>query len=127
MPPASAVALVATGGAVGGVLRHAVRVVADPQPGAWSWATLVVNAVGAFALAALLTVLARRPSERARLLVGTGLLGGLTTFSGSAVEAVSLADAGRPGAACAYVVVTVGTLLGAAALGVRAAASGTRR
>ena len=56
---------------------------------------LVVNAVGAFALAALLTALARRPSERVRLLVGTGLLGGLTTFSGLVVEAVLLAR-GRP-------------------------------
>lgn len=129
MHPASALALVAAGGAVGGVLRAAVRAVADPQPGTWSWATLAVNAVGAFALAALLVVLARRPSERTRLLVGTGLLGGLTTFSGLAVEAVSLADAGRLVAAAAYVVVAVATLVGSAALGARAvvAVGGPRR
>lgn len=127
MHPALALALVAAGGAVGGVLRSAVLVVADPRPGTWSWATLLVNAVGAFALAALLTALARRPSERARLLVGTGLLGSLTTFSGLAVEAVSLADAGRPAAAVAYVVLAVGTLLAAAALGTRVAARGQRR
>jgi fluoride exporter len=125
--PASALALVAAGGAAGGVLRSAVLVAADPRPGVWSWATLLVNAVGAFALAALLTVLARRPSERARLLVGTGLLGSLTTFSGLAVEAVSLAEAGRSAAAVAYVLLAVGTLLAAAALGVRVAARAQRR
>lgn len=113
-------ALVAAGGAVGGVLREAVRVVAPPQAGTWGWATLLVNAVGAFLLAVLLTVLARRPSERARLLVGTGLLGGLTTFSGFVVEAVLLADAGRPWTAAAYVVVSVGTLVGSAVLGAQA-------
>ena len=108
---------------MGGVLRQAVRLVDDPRAGTWGWATLVVNAVGAFALAALLTMLVRRPSERTRLLVGTGVLGGLTTFSGLAVEAVSLGDAGRPVAAVAYVVVALLTLLGAAALGARTAAA----
>ncbi len=90
------------------------------QPGSWSWSVLVVNAAGGFALAALLTVLSRHPSERMRLLVGTGLLGGLTTFSGLVVEAVLLGEATPVGAA-AYVVVAVGTLLSAAWLGARAA------
>jgi fluoride exporter len=121
VPPLPALVLVAVGGAAGGLLREAVRVVADPQAGTWGWATLAVNAAGAFALTALLTVLARRPSERARLLAGTGLCGGLTTFSGLALEAVSLADAGRPAAAAAYVVVAVASLLGAAVLGARTA------
>jgi fluoride exporter len=110
---------VACGGAAGGLLREAVRVLLPTSPGSWPWSVLVVNAVGAFALAALLTVLARRPSERVRLLVGTGLLGGLTTFSGLVVEAVLGAQASVP-AAAAYVAVAVGTLLGAAALGARA-------
>lgn len=112
--------LVACGGAAGGVLRAGVSALLPAEPGAWSWSVLVVNAVGGFALAALLAVLARRPSERVRLLVGTGLLGGLTTFSGLVVEAVLLAEASLP-AAAAYVVVAVTTLLGAAWLGARAA------
>jgi CrcB protein len=111
---------VACGGAAGGVLREAVRVLLPSQPGTWAWSVLVVNAAGAFALAALLTVLSRRPSERLRLLVGTGLLGGLTTFSGLVVDAVLLAEAG-PALAAAYVAVAVATLLGAAWLGVRTA------
>lgn len=121
MRPATAVLLVACGGAVGGVLREAVGRALPTGPGTWGWAVLVVNAVGGFALAALLTVLARRPSERVRLAVGTGVLGGLTTFSGLVVEAVLLAEA-APLQAAGYVVVAVATLLGAAWLGVRAGA-----
>ena len=119
MPLPAALALVACGGAVGGLLRFVAVTLLPHDPGAWSWATLLVNTVGAFALAALLGVLARRPSERVRLLVGTGLLGALTTFSGLAVDAVLLADAGRPGTAAAYVVVSLAALLGAAVLGAR--------
>lgn len=114
--------LVACGGAVGGILREVTRVLLPPDPGTWGWSVLVVNAVGGFALAALLQVLARRPSERVRLLVGTGVLGGLTTFSGLVVEAVLLAEA-APLSAAAYVAVAVATLLGAAALGARVAGS----
>ena len=110
----------ACGGAAGGVLREAAGAVLPSEPGAWGWSVLVVNAVGGFALAALLVVLARRPSEPVRLLVGTGLLGGLTTFSGLVVEAVLLAE-GSPASAAAYVVVAVSTLLAAAWLGARAA------
>ena len=112
--------LVACGGALGGVLREASRVALPSEPGTWGWSVLVVNAVGAFLLAALLAVLARRPSQRARLLVGTGLLGGLTTFSGLVVDAVLLAE-GSPASAAAYVVLAVSTLLGAAWLGARVA------
>ena len=90
------------------------------EPGTWGGSVLVVNAAGGFALGMLLSVLARRPSERVRLLVGTGLLGGLTTFSGLVVDAVLLAEA-APLSAAAYVVVAVTTLLAAAWLGTRAA------
>jgi len=120
--PALAVALVAAGGAVGGLLRATAGELVPHEPGTWGWATVLVNAAGAFTLAVLLTVLARRPSERARLLLGTGLLGAFTTFSGFVLDAVLLADAGRPGAAVTYVLVSVVSLLGAALLGVRVAA-----
>jgi len=116
--PATALLLVACGGAGGGLLREAVRVLVPASAGTWDWSVLVVNAVGAFALAALLPVLGRRPSERVRLAVGTGLLGGLTTFSGLVVEAVLLSEADLVSAA-AYVVVAVASLLAAAWAGAR--------
>lgn len=83
------------------------------DPGTWAWSTLLVNAVGAFLLCLLLT---RVAAPRTRLLVGTGLLGAFTTFSGLTVDAVLLAD-GQPLLAVAYVVVGVTTLLGAGLLG----------
>lgn len=77
-----------------------------------------MNAVGAALLCALLTAV---PSSRTRLLLGTGLLGGFTTFSTFAVDAVLLADAGRPAVAAAYVATGVVALLVAGALGLLAA------
>ena len=104
--------LVAAGGVAGGLARYAVGVALPHEPGQWPWSTLVVNAVGAALLCALLV---RVRDPRVRLLVGTGVLGAFTTFSGFAVDAVLLADAGRPTLAATYVVVSLATLLGAAA------------
>ena len=119
MHPVLPLACVAGGGALGGLLRAAVGGLLPHQQGTWGWSTLLVNAAGAFALAALLAGLASRPSERARLLLGTGLLGAFTTFSGFVVDAVLLADAGRPAVAVAYVVVSIAALVAAALLGAR--------
>ncbi len=69
------------GGAVGTGLRHLVGLLADGHPGG----TLACNLLGAFALGFLLARLGRAAGARAasaRLLVGTGLLGSFTTYSG---------------------------------------------
>ncbi len=107
-PPPSlvrATLAVALGGAVGAVVRVlASELVGPSAPGAWPWATLLVNASGAFALGLLLTRLQRRPTPwpYLRPLLGTGVLGGYTTFSALAVETVQLGEAGRAVAAAAY-------------------------
>lgn len=77
-------AAVALGGSLGALGRHlttwaAIKVgVADPR-----WATLCVNVVGCIAIGWLLESLLRdRPLHNpARLMLVTGLLGSLTTFS----------------------------------------------
>jgi CrcB protein len=104
---------------VGALARWGADRALPHEPATWSWSTLLVNAVGAALLCALLT---RVADPRVRLLVGTGVLGAFTTFSAFAVESVLIADEGRPVVAVAYVLVAVGTLLGAGLLG-RAAAS----
>lgn len=106
--------LVALGGVVGALARYGAGVLLPHEPGTWAWSTLGVNALGAALLCALLT---RVADLRVRLLLGTGLLGAFTTFSGFAVDAVLLAQEGRPAAALAYVLVGVVTLLGAGLLG----------
>lgn len=78
-------------------------------------ATLLINVTGAFALGALTT--AGGASGEARLLLGTGFLGGYTTFSTLSYDSHSLFRSGQTRAAWLN---TVGSL----ALGVLAAALG---
>lgn len=100
------IALVALGGAVGTALRHGVSTVLPQAPG-FPTATFLVNIVGAFLLGVLLEALVRRGPEtrrgqRLRLGLGTGLLGGLTTFSALALEVERLLALGDTGTASLY-------------------------
>lgn len=75
-------------------------------------ATVLINLAGSFALG-LLAGWATGGPGTALAVLGTGLLGGFTTFSTSAVESVRLALGGRLGWSLLN---TVGTLLGCVAL-----------
>ena len=80
-------------------------------------ATLGINVVGALLLGALLELLADRSidagwSRRIRLALGTGVLGGFTTYSALATDTATLA-ANHPGRAIGYALGTV--VIGAAA------------
>lgn len=114
----TAVLLVALGGAAGSVLRYLAGAAwpADAAAGAVPWATLGVNVLGAFALGVV--VGAVPAGHGARLLVGTGVCGGFTTFSTFAVEAVALAEGGAGGRAAGYALGSVGLGIVAAAAGV---------
>ena len=103
---------------MGALARAGSGTLLPHEPGTWAWSTLAVNAVGAALLCALLTAVA---DDRVRLLVGTGVLGAFTTFSAFAVDAVLLADAGRPATAAAYVLAGLVTLLAGGLLGRSAA------
>lgn len=99
--------LVAAGAAVGAVLRYLAGHVGDDG---FPTGTLAVNLLGSLALGALV---AGDPSGSAVALVGTGLCGGLTTFSAFAVRTVG--EGPRRGTA--YAVVTVVGSVAACALG----------
>ncbi len=76
--------LVVAGGAIG-VLARAALLAPVSEPSLVPWATLGVNAAGSLLLGAVIGVLdGRRPGLRAFL--GTGVLGGFTTYSAFAVE-----------------------------------------
>jgi CrcB protein len=94
---ADLVVLVAVGGALGSLLRWAVSTALPVPATSPSWPTVLVNLSGAAALAALLVWLtARRPgSRRAQPLLGTGLLGGWTTFSAAVLDVQAHLVAGR--------------------------------
>ena len=118
--------LVASGGAVGSVLRYAVSGVAQrwlvtgaaSGPGSvvsFPAGTLVVNVTGSL-LIGLVAGLAesRSPlSTEARLLLVTGVLGGYTTFSAFSLETLLLLRAGQTTTALTSVALQV--LLGVAA------------
>lgn len=93
----------------------------DRPVGGWVWSTLAVNALGSFVLAALLTVLPgqSRGERGVRLLLGTGLLGGFTTFSAFVMDADALAGRHGAGAATTYLAVGLASMLGAGAAGWR--------
>jgi CrcB protein len=110
------VALVAAGGAVGTGLRYLITLVV-PRWAGMPVATFAINVLGAFLLGVLLELLADRTldtgwSRRIRLGVGTGGLGGFTTYSALATDTATLAIT-HPGRAAGYAVGTV--LIGAIA------------
>ncbi len=111
-------AVVGVGGAVGSLARWAVAV-RTPDGSRLPWGTLVVNVTGAFALGLLVVLVARRrPRSRYVLpFLGTGLLGGYTTFSAVMLELRDLGAASRPGAGAAYVALTLVLGIGAAVAG----------
>ncbi|MBM6403000.1 CrcB family protein [Phycicoccus sp. CSK15P-2] len=110
---------VAAGGAVGSLGRWAVGLALPHGVGTFPWATFLVNVTGAFAMGLLVSFLVDRPGVHrlARPVVGVGVLGGWTTFSTLAVDAVQLGDSDHVQLGIAYVAGTflVGVL--AVALG----------
>jgi CrcB protein len=93
------------GGAIGAVARYGlVEWVGGPGDGAWPWATFVANMVACALLGWLVTRLQERLplSAYKRPLVGTGVCGGLSTFSTLQLEVYDLLDAGHAGIAIAY-------------------------
>jgi CrcB protein len=95
------VALVAVGGAAGALARWSVDHALPHTAGTPSWSTLLLNTSGSLLLGALVVALARRRpgSRRLRPLLGTGVLGGYTTFSAAALDVQQLLALGRPAAA----------------------------
>lgn len=92
-----ALLLIGAGGAVGTMLRATLEFTFPAVPGGWPWTTFGINVAGAFLLAVLLealTVLGQDAGwlRRARLGIGTGLLGGFTTYSAFMVETLQLGD-----------------------------------
>lgn len=102
-------------GAVGAVLRYFTSVLLARHP-RFPWAVLVVNVVGS-AIGGLVLGLAERGDVSAdvRLVLLTGLCGGLTTFSTLSVETIQLAIDGKTAVAVRSVAANLVLGIGAAA------------
>jgi fluoride exporter len=101
--------LAALGGALGALARWAIGAALPVPAGGWPWATLLINLSGCLLIGLLLALLAARwpHAHGARTFLGTGVLGGYTTWSAFAVEVVRLVDGGAAGRAAGYVVASV--------------------
>jgi fluoride exporter len=103
------IAAVFAGGAVGTLARAALATFVVTEPGRWPWATFIVNIVGAFLLGYFTTrLLERLPlSSYRRPALGTGLCGGLTTFSTMQVEIIKMLEGHYYGLAAGYTAASV--------------------
>ena len=113
--------LVAFGGALGSVCRYLVGIGALRLMGpSFPWGTLTVNVAGSFAIGVLAELIVARfgASAELRLLLITGFLGGFTTFSALALDAVTLFERGASLAATIYLVLSVGASIAAAIAGI---------
>lgn len=120
------VLLVVVGGFAGTWVRAAIEDAVPPSAGGWPWATLTVNLTGAFTLGLLLEVLARTGPDtgrrrRWRITLGTGVLGGYTTYSTLAVEVTQLGGHGAALTGAAYAMTSLVLGPAAAAVGYRLA------
>lgn len=107
---------IAVAGAVGALLRWRIGVAIGLR--SFPWATLAVNVVGCFALAALLAGPgATRWSPTTTTAIAMGLLGSFTTFSTFGYETFTLLRTDEPGRAAAYVGLSLAGGLAATALG----------
>ncbi|MGN7249485.1 fluoride efflux transporter FluC [Arthrobacter sp. SAFR-014] len=112
---------VAAGGLLGTELRYVLGLLFPDQPGDLPWATLVINIVGSFVLAALTTIWIARPQTPfwLRAAIGPGVLGSFTTFSAVVFSADQLTRTGFPALGLLYVGLSVLLGLAAAAAGWR--------
>ncbi len=103
--------IVFAGGGFGAVCRYLfgtgfVRLFGPSQP---YLATFLINVLGSLLMGLLIGVLARSAgvSDRWRLLLGVGVLGGFTTFSSYSLEAVMMIERKAYALAGAYMVGSV--------------------
>ena len=111
--------IVCAGSAVGGGARYLVSMWAGERFGtAFPYGTLIVNLVGCFLITLVMHVAAAtQMSMNLRLLLTTGFMGGLTTYSSFDFETTTLFQNGSHGSASLNLVLTVGGCFAAGLLG----------
>jgi CrcB protein len=128
----SVLAAVAAGGAVGAVARFAITSAWPGIPNGFPWATFIINVTGCLLIGVLIVAIAEIWPRR-RLLrpfLGTGVLGGYTTFSTYVVDTEHLLNQQAALTALTYLFATLAAALLAVYVGTgltRLAITYTRR
>ncbi|MGQ3051201.1 MAG: fluoride efflux transporter CrcB [Roseateles sp.] len=112
-------AAVAVGAALGALTRWQAGVLFNGRWMSFPFGTLLVNVVGGLLIGMALEWLGRQPNEIFKLLLVTGFLGGLTTFSAFSGESLALLRQGDFGMAVAHTAAHVLGSIFAAWLGMR--------
>jgi fluoride exporter len=102
-------AAIFVGGALGTLARAALTEAFPQSATSWPWPTFAVNIVAAFLLGYFVTRLQDRLplSSYRRPFVGTGVCGGLSTFSTMQVELFKMIDAHDWGLAIGYAAASI--------------------
>lgn len=119
MNPIYAALAVGAGAVVGALMRWGAGLWLNPLWTGFPLGTLLVNLAGGLLAGGAVTYLQREPNELWRLLLITGGLGALTTFSTFSIESLTLIERGRWGLALTHTLVHVVGALACAALGAR--------
>ena len=103
------IGFVALGGAIGAVARYGVNISTTHIMGhGFPWATLIVNVVGSFLMGVAIVKFSQiQISHDLKVMMITGFLGALTTFSTFSLDAVKLYQSGDTLYAFAYVMASV--------------------
>jgi CrcB protein len=119
LPVGAQVLAVAAGAAAGALARWGAGLWLNARWAGFPLGTLFVNCVGGLLIGLALAWLERTPDELLRLLVVTGFLGGLTTFSAFSAESLLLLQRGHWAMAVGHALAHVLGALACAALGFR--------
>jgi CrcB protein len=117
-----------TGGVIGALARYGIGLAAPPRTGGFPWGTFAVNVSGCLLIGVLMVLVTDVwPGQPLlRPFLGTGVLGGFTTFSTYIVDIQHLLGNGlNTGTSRIALVYVVATLL-AALLAVQVGIAGTR-
>jgi fluoride exporter len=90
-----AMVLMAVAGGIGAVARFVLDSIVRMRVEAYPLGTMIINLSGSFLLGLVVGLTGHVLSPEWRLVLGTGFLGGYTTFSTASVETVRLLQAGR--------------------------------
>ncbi len=118
-------AVVAAGGVLGALARYGLGLALPTGRAGFPWTTFGINVSGCLLIGVLLVLVTEAfPAHRlVRPFLGTGVLGGYTTFSTAMVDVTRLLGERAVGTALAYLFGTAAAGLAAVYLGV----AGTRR
>lgn len=134
---ATVLCVVAVGGTLGAATRYAVGLAWPTAAGGVPWGTFAINLTGCFALGALMSRMIGRGDDHPLLrpFLGTGVIGGFTTFSTYVVEVDQLLLARHPALGLGYlglsvmfglIAVILGRAVEVAVRGARAASGAPR-